>query len=61
MATQHIARYTLTLYVDRPLIGLRSDAKTKRKLEGEVLRALKKLDGDCDCEVVDTEIVTEEA
>jgi hypothetical protein len=33
-----------------------TDAKTKRELEKEVLRALRKLDGDCDCEVMDTTI-----
>lgn len=32
----------------------------KRELEREVLRALKKLDGDCDCEVMETETKDED-
>jgi hypothetical protein len=75
--TQNVARYTLTLYVDRPLIyfndagdeetfpvdvmeDLEFSTEMKRQLEREVLQALKKLDGDCDCEVIETEIVTED-
>lgn len=33
--------------------------EAKRELEREVLRALRKLDGDCDVEVLDVQIATE--
>ena len=32
----------------------------KRRLEREVIQALRKLDGDCDCEVMDTETKEED-
>lgn len=34
-------------------------AEAKRELEREVLRALRVLDGDCDCEVMDSEFKSE--
>lgn len=63
--------YTLTLTVTRPVRSYFYDdvqtpaavaaemvsAAAKRELEKEVLQALRKLDGDCDVEVMDTEAV----
>lgn len=69
MADQ-IITYTLTLTITRPLWTEGTDdspetqqaaademmgTKEKSRLELEVLRALKKLDGDCDCEVMECE------
>lgn len=63
--------YTLTLTVTRPVGSWKGNdtaeeladcavwmqnAKAKRELEREVLRALRKLDGDCDCEVIETTV-----
>ena len=59
--------YTLSLTITRNTLGCDpsfTDAEhiewmagpvAKRELEREVLQALKKLDGDCDCEVMETE------
>lgn len=63
--------YTLSVTITRNTIGCDPDftedehleamtsLKQKRDLEREVLQALKKLDGDCDCEVMETEIKDE--
>lgn len=63
--------YTLNLTVTRPVYLHDTEGKLKdvaewmeskkalRELEREVLQALKKLDGDCDVEVMDTEPVGE--
>jgi hypothetical protein len=63
-------RYELTLTVVRP-VRYDHDAPmseqeewavsrdAKRELEREVLRAMKRLDGDCDCEVMSAAIVAE--
>ncbi len=67
-----IARYTITLTLDRAirpdcwdddpadLIPSFTDATARRELEREVLRAMKKLDGDADCEVMTVEVLSEE-
>jgi len=60
-----IAKYTLTVYVDRPVDSEDDpqcyiDCAAKRDLEKEVLQCLRRLDGDCDCEVMTVELVSEE-
>ena len=64
--------YTLTLTVTRPIRPYNYDdtmqetadwmagKEAKRELEKEVLQALRKLDGDCDVEVME-HAITEEA
>ena len=64
--------YTISLTITRGTVGCdpsytedehieaMASPTQKRDLEREVLRALKKLDGDCDCEVMDTEIKEED-
>ncbi len=64
-------RYTLTVYVDRPIDAEGDDMataeawylapKTRAALEREVIQALRKLDGDCDCECMTAEIISEVA
>lgn len=65
-----IVRYTITLTIERPVRydydeplseqeAWMVSRDAKRELEREVLRAMRKLDGDCDCEVMDAEIVKE--
>ena len=60
--------YTVTVTVTRPVRYDREapmaeqeawsvSADAKRELEREVLHALRKLDGDCDCEVIDANIL----
>lgn len=65
--------YTLSLTVTRPIRlydheGTIEDVAdwmagrtAKRELEKEVLQALRKLDGDCDCEVLEHAILDEVA
>ena len=60
--------YTLTLTVTRAIVPYDTEdtientadwmqsAEAKRELEREVLKALRKLDGDCDVEVIDLAI-----
>jgi len=70
-----VIRYTITLTIDRPVGGWTCDEtpdehaeaaewmagrEAKREIEREVLRALRVLDGDADCEVTDTERITED-
>jgi hypothetical protein len=56
--------YTLSLTVTRPVWKSDEDAAVwmvgslaKRELEREVLAALRRLDGDCDIEVMETRLV----
>jgi len=60
--------YTVTVTVTRPVRydheapmakqeAWSVSADAKRELEREILRALRKLDGDCDCEVIDANIL----
>lgn len=69
-ATESVVRYELTVWIVRPVrYDLEApmaeqkewavSADAKRELEREVLRALRKLDGDCDCEVLAATIVPE--
>jgi len=63
-------RYEISLVIKRP-VRYDNEApmseqeewavsgEAKRELEREVLRAMKRLDGDCDCEVMTAAIVTE--
>lgn len=57
-------RYTLTVYVDRPIAADDDTAyylsqRTRHELEREVIQVLRRLDGDCDCEVMTAEILAE--
>jgi hypothetical protein len=64
--------YTLTLTVKRPVriydteftieetAAWMVSAEAKRELEREVLKTLRKLDGDCDCEVMEVSVVNDE-
>jgi len=69
MSKPETVRYTLSLTIDRPIRWEDCDTdgysmaeildefvgkKALREVEREVLQALKKLDGDCDCEVQET-------
>lgn len=69
-ATESVVRYELSISVVRPVRydleapmaeqeewAVSGDAK--RELEREVLRALRKLDGNCDCEVLAATIIPE--
>lgn len=59
--------YTISITITRAVCACEEDAvveagwmesaEAKWQLEREVLQALRKLDGDCDCEVMDTERV----
>lgn len=59
-----IIRYTLSVYVERP-IEEDDDPKSYqaptvcRSLEREILACLRRLDGDTDCEVMESEIEEE--
>ncbi len=70
--TEQTVTYTLSLTVTRPVRAdndedtsaaaewmLSGDAR--RELEREVLRTLRKLDGDCDIEVMETELSAPQA
>ncbi len=57
-------RYTLTVYVDRPIDADENaedyvSSGAKIALEKEFMHVLRRLDGDCDCEVMDAEILAE--
>lgn len=59
-------RYTLSVWIERPIRDVEDaewmpSAAAQRELEREVLRALRKVDGDCgDCEVVETPVIEDE-
>lgn len=68
--------YTVSVTMTRPVGGWTCDetpqehadaadwmqsAEAKRELEKEILQALKKLDGDCDCEIMETARETTQA
>lgn len=72
MAKPETVRYSITLTIDRPIrwadcdvehytpteiIEEFTESKELRRVEKEVIQALKKLDGDCDCEVDMTELL----
>ena len=61
---QHIVVYTVTLTITRPvddpydegppnIIQWMSSPEARRRLEKDVVKALAKFDGDCDCEVIE--------
>lgn len=63
-------RYEITLYVTRPVeydrdtpledqVAWRVSIDAKRELEREVLQCLRRLDGDCDCEVTSVDVTIE--
>jgi hypothetical protein len=64
---QSAVTYTISLTVTRPVRLYNHDdtleetaawmvsREAQRELEKEVLQALRKIDGDCDCEVMETE------
>lgn len=66
--TEQTITYTLSITIERPVRTYDNDSEAddaaavalwmtgneaKRNLEKEVLRALRVLDGDCDCEVIE--------
>jgi hypothetical protein len=59
-----IVRYTVTLYLTSP-IGADEDPQeyvtpiAQRGIERMIIQRLRTLDGDTDCEVIDTELVDE--
>ena len=59
-----LAIYTLSLRVERPIYEDEDEAAyitvaAKRELEQEILRVLRRLDGDCDCEVLNVHLQEE--
>ncbi len=72
-ATQEIVRYTVNLTIERPIrreewdatytemehLSSYTERPTLREIEKEIIKALRKLDGDADCEVMDAQIVSE--
>ena len=70
-----VARYTISITLDRPIrqdeldpafslaehLASYVSTDVAREIEREILRALRKLDGDVDCEVISSEIVREDA
>ncbi len=73
--TQTVVEYTISLTIKRALdprdldeaftieehAAAMRESKAKRELEREVLHALRKLDGDCDAEVMETRTFEEPA
>ncbi len=71
--TQTVVEYTVSITVKRPVRPLDIDQSVeaaaqwltgmsaKRELEREIIRALRKLDGDCDAEVLETRTFEEPA
>lgn len=59
-----VAKYVITLYVSRAIdtdddINAYMDFLAKRDLERQVLICLRRLDGDCDCEVMSATVGAE--